>query len=192
MRQQTFDKYALQTFFLTGLVTKTEPSPGTRSSAEICGWTGGGLPRHRTAVSLTSGYLGFCVPDAHQRVDNPQPVVEPYEVLRPALHAYLASLGLNQEQAEDIFQETFLRLMRHILRNGPEGNLRAWLFRVVARIKPLYKIRREPLPSFRTRETVSATAPRLDVTRRSHTPKYGRQSLPIPTLLPALRSTCKS
>lgn len=110
------------------------------------GGLAGGLPRHRTAVSLTSGYLGFCVPDAHQRVDNPQRVVEPYEVLRPALHAYLASLGLNQEQAEDIFQETFLRLMRHILRNGPEGNLRAWLFRVVARIKPLYKIRREPLP----------------------------------------------
>jgi RNA polymerase sigma-70 factor (ECF subfamily) len=94
------------------------------------GGLAGGLPRHSTAVLWTSGYLGFGVPDEHQHVDNLQRVVELYEVLRPALHAYLASLGLNQEQAEDIIQQTFLRLMRHILRNGPERNLRAWLFRV--------------------------------------------------------------
>lgn len=101
---------------------------------KFVGGLAGGLPqRSATAVSLTSGYVDFCVSE-RRPVDNLQRVVELYELLRPALHAYIASLGLNQEQAEDIIQETFLRLMRHIIRNGPERNLRGWLFRVARNI----------------------------------------------------------
>ena len=91
----------------------------------------GGLPRPAApAVSLSSGYVGICVSDQPQGNGNLQRVVELYDLLRPPLHAYLGSLGLNQEEAEDVIQETFLRLVRHLARHGPERNLRGWVFRV--------------------------------------------------------------
>jgi RNA polymerase sigma-70 factor, ECF subfamily len=61
---------------------------------------------------------------------NRQQIIELYEHLRPSLHAYLSLQGLSREHSEDVIQEAFLRLVRHIVSRGPDANPRAWVFRV--------------------------------------------------------------
>jgi RNA polymerase sigma-70 factor (ECF subfamily) len=58
------------------------------------------------------------------------------EVLRlfdrcaPSLARYVASFGLRGEEAEDIVQEVFLALFRHLRLGRSRRNLNGWLFRV--------------------------------------------------------------
>ena len=67
--------------------------------------------------------------DIKQRKSR-QHVIELYDGLRPSLRAYLSSRGLTKEHAEDVIQEVFLRLLRHLVARGPDENQRGWLFRV--------------------------------------------------------------
>jgi RNA polymerase sigma-70 factor (ECF subfamily) len=53
-----------------------------------------------------------------------------YDEIRPSLMAYLSGLGLSVDEAEDVIQECFLRLVRHLANKRDEENLRGWLFRV--------------------------------------------------------------
>lgn len=64
------------------------------------------------------------------RVTTRQRIIELYDNLRPSLHAYLGTLGVSSDQAEDVIQETFLRLVRVRFEPSTQDNLRAWLFRV--------------------------------------------------------------
>jgi RNA polymerase sigma-70 factor (ECF subfamily) len=59
-------------------------------------------------------------------------VVALYDSLRLPLFRYLISMGASAENAEDVVQETFLRVYRHLIANGSghDSNLRAWAFRV--------------------------------------------------------------
>lgn len=59
-----------------------------------------------------------------------QRVMELYGELHPALLAHLRALGLSTEDAEDVIHETFLRLVRHLLKMRTDENVRGWLFRV--------------------------------------------------------------
>jgi RNA polymerase sigma-70 factor (ECF subfamily) len=56
--------------------------------------------------------------------------VELFDELRLPLYRYLARAGLRPEEAEEIAQETFLRLFKHLLERGQDENLRGWIFRV--------------------------------------------------------------
>ncbi len=49
---------------------------------------------------------------------------------RAALERYLLSLGLRPHDCDEVIQETFLGLHRHLSAGRPETNLRGWLFRV--------------------------------------------------------------
>lgn len=49
---------------------------------------------------------------------------------RAALERYLLSLGLRHQDCDEVVQETFLGLHRHLCAGRPETNLRGWLFRV--------------------------------------------------------------
>ncbi|MCZ2151796.1 MAG: sigma-70 family RNA polymerase sigma factor [Bryobacterales bacterium] len=53
-----------------------------------------------------------------------------FDELRAPLLRYLMSLGLTVPDGEDIVQEVFLALFRHLRREKPRDNLRAWIFRV--------------------------------------------------------------
>jgi len=53
-----------------------------------------------------------------------------YRELREPLLRYLVCLGLSKDEAQDVVQDTFLSLHRHITAGGPQGNIRGWLFRV--------------------------------------------------------------
>jgi RNA polymerase sigma-70 factor, ECF subfamily len=57
-------------------------------------------------------------------------LVKLYNELRPSLMAYLRGLGLSVEEAEDVIQESFLRLVRHLAARHEDQNPRGWLFRV--------------------------------------------------------------
>jgi RNA polymerase sigma-70 factor (ECF subfamily) len=49
---------------------------------------------------------------------------------RQPLVRYAQSKGLPASDAEDVAQETFLHLIRHLEQGKPQDNLRGWIFRV--------------------------------------------------------------
>jgi RNA polymerase sigma-70 factor, ECF subfamily len=50
--------------------------------------------------------------------------------LRKPLLRYLVCLGLSSDEAQDVVQDSFLRLHRHLSSGGAQDNIRSWLFRV--------------------------------------------------------------
>jgi len=107
---------------------------------------------------MTSSYPGFSPSQNRSDFGNRQRIIELYELLRPSLRAYLCARQLSQEHAEDVIQETFLRLVRHSERHGTHENLRAWAFRVAHNISvDLYRSEKrwfsssEPQPILRGR-----------------------------------------
>jgi RNA polymerase sigma-70 factor (ECF subfamily) len=56
--------------------------------------------------------------------------VKMYDALNTALCPYLLGLGLTIDAAEDVAQETFLRLARCLRSGGKISNMQAWIFQV--------------------------------------------------------------
>jgi RNA polymerase sigma-70 factor (ECF subfamily) len=50
--------------------------------------------------------------------------------LRKPLLRYLVCLGLTSDEAQDVVQDAFLNLHRHLSAGGSQENIRGWLFRV--------------------------------------------------------------
>ncbi len=50
--------------------------------------------------------------------------------LRKPLLRYLVCLGLTPDEAQDVVQDSFLSLHRHLSAGGSQENIRSWLFRV--------------------------------------------------------------
>lgn len=59
-----------------------------------------------------------------------QSLAEAFTELREPVSRYLLALGLAVPEAEEVVQETFLRLCQHLDANGSQVNLRGWVFRV--------------------------------------------------------------
>jgi RNA polymerase sigma-70 factor (ECF subfamily) len=53
-----------------------------------------------------------------------------YRELRKPLLRYLACVGLSSDEAQDVVQDAFLSLHRHLSAGGSQENIRGWLFRV--------------------------------------------------------------
>lgn len=53
-----------------------------------------------------------------------------YSELRKPLLRYLVCLGLSKDEAQDVVQEAFLSLHRHLSAGGSRENIRSWLYRV--------------------------------------------------------------
>lgn len=53
-----------------------------------------------------------------------------YCELRKPLLQYLVCLGLSADEAQDIVQDAFLSLHKHLASGGSQANIRSWLFRV--------------------------------------------------------------
>ncbi len=71
--------------------------------------------------SALPAYPGLVTGADHGNLKQRNHISYLYDSLRPSLFAYLSCLGLTSEEAEDLVQESFLRLVRHLL---------GWLFRV--------------------------------------------------------------
>lgn len=57
-----------------------------------------------------------------------------FEQHSPALYRFARVLLHQPEDAEDVVQMAFVRLMEHLARGGDRTNLRAWLFTVTANL----------------------------------------------------------
>jgi len=57
-------------------------------------------------------------------------IMELYDQYGSYLYKYLRTLKLEEEEAEDVVQETYLRLAVHIVEGGEDINLRSWIFQV--------------------------------------------------------------
>jgi RNA polymerase sigma-70 factor (ECF subfamily) len=53
-----------------------------------------------------------------------------YRELRKPLLRYLVCLGLSMDEAQDVVQDAFLSLHRHLSSGGSQENIRSWVFRV--------------------------------------------------------------
>jgi RNA polymerase sigma-70 factor, ECF subfamily len=53
-----------------------------------------------------------------------------YRELRKPLLRYLVSLGLSSDEAQDVVQDAFVSLQRHLAVGGSQENIRSWVFRV--------------------------------------------------------------
>ena len=65
-----------------------------------------------------------------------------FDECRGGVQRYARSLGIGASDAEDVVQETFLALHRHLLRNGDRSNLRGWVFRVARNLTLKRRARR--------------------------------------------------
>ncbi len=79
-------------------------------------------------------------------------VLEQYDREHVAIRRYLSFLGVNQESAQDVIQECFLKLHEHLLADGDQSNLRAWLYRVA------HNLARNAQASFHVSRTDSVDA----------------------------------
>lgn len=64
------------------------------------------------------------------RLSAEDAVLEHYDREQVPLRRYLLFLGVDDATAQEIVQESFLRLFRHLGESGDRGNLRGWLYRV--------------------------------------------------------------
>ena len=61
---------------------------------------------------------------------DPSEVTTLYRELRRPLLRYLVCLGLSTDEAQDVVQDAFLNLHRHLAAGGSNENVRGWVFRV--------------------------------------------------------------
>jgi RNA polymerase sigma-70 factor (ECF subfamily) len=62
--------------------------------------------------------------------DSSSEVTALYRELRKPLLRYLVCLGLSSDEAQDVVQDSFVSLQRHLAGGGTQDNIRGWLFRV--------------------------------------------------------------
>ncbi len=53
-----------------------------------------------------------------------------YRELRKPLLRYLVCIGLTADEAQDVVQDAFVSLQRHLAAGGSQEDIRSWLFRV--------------------------------------------------------------
>lgn len=97
--------------------------------AHVSRKSGGALHEFMAEVnSLPASELGVCPSEQCGNVGSRQSISELYSRLRPSLHSYLRYLGMNTDQAEDVIQDSFLRLIRCRFEHSEERDIRAWIF----------------------------------------------------------------
>ena len=84
-----------------------------------------------------------------------------YRELRKPLLRYLVCLGLSTDEAQDVVQDAFLSLHKHLASGGAQTNIRSWLYRVAhngARNRQLSYYRRFGTPLDPDLESISEGA----------------------------------
>ena len=57
-----------------------------------------------------------------------------FDEMAPSLRRYVRACGVPASACDDVVQDTFVALFRHVLRGGSRHNLRGWLVRVSFRL----------------------------------------------------------
>lgn len=64
------------------------------------------------------------------QANDPGAIGQLYELYQDAVYKYVYFLALNSEIAEDITQDTFVRMMTNVMKYEDRGKFDAWLFRI--------------------------------------------------------------
>ena len=87
----------------------------------------------RLAHRSLSQTAGFCViPPDGTNMTGSEAARAQFEAHGAAVYRFAVVLVRHHQDAEDVVQETFLKLLRHLDAGGDRGNLRGWLFTVAA------------------------------------------------------------
>ena len=82
-----------------------------------------------------------------------------FEEHGPALYRFARVLLRNSEDAEDVVQSVFVRLIQHLAANRDRSNLRAWLFTVAANLaRDRMRLRRRWAPWESAAEPIAPSA----------------------------------
>jgi RNA polymerase sigma-70 factor (ECF subfamily) len=79
---------------------------------------------------LTAGQTAGTTAESRAASPIERDVVELFDQLRGRLLRYTLNFGLPVQDGEEIIQEVFLALFRHLQQGKPRENLRGWVFRV--------------------------------------------------------------
>jgi RNA polymerase sigma-70 factor (ECF subfamily) len=85
--------------------------------------------RGESSVAQLSPLVSFGA-DALDHASVQAEVLARFDEFQRPLLRYVCSFGLGIRDAEDVVQDTFVALYRHLLRGKPRSNLQGWLFRV--------------------------------------------------------------
>src|SRR6202049_1159276 len=78
---------------------------------------------------MSSDSLPFTLPVSCVTTRSSEATTLFHELRKPLLR-YLVCLGLSADEAQDVVQDAFLSLHRHLDSGGSRENIRSWLFRV--------------------------------------------------------------
>lgn len=85
------------------------------------------MPAYRTSALDD---LAFAEATARKQSEAECEVIRLFDELRDPALRYVLSFGLTIHDGEEVTQEVFLALLRHLQMGKPRGNLRGWVFRV--------------------------------------------------------------
>ena len=85
--------------------------------------------RRETDGAMSGDFLPLAVALPHPSTRACE-VTALYSELRRPLLRYLVCLGLSGDEAQDVVQDAFVALQRHVAAGGAQENIRAWMFRV--------------------------------------------------------------
>jgi RNA polymerase sigma-70 factor (ECF subfamily) len=110
-----------------------------------------------------------------------------------ALYRFCRSVLRHTGDAEDVVQETFLKLLHHLQHDGDARNLKSWLFTVAAngcRDRTRWRLRWRPWTAERDDRTVDPieVRPKPDTTEAARARKAFRALAPRDRLLLSLRA----
>ena len=78
-------------------------------------------------VSLPASLVGY---GAESTASTQEDVLRLFDECAPGLRRYVGAFGLTAEVTEDVVQEVFLQLFKHLRLGRSRANLRGWIFRV--------------------------------------------------------------
>ncbi len=111
----------------TGLCTAGRPMGGSIQIPMLQFADLKGDPYPSLGLVLNAGTVGL---ESQRSLKLEERIVRLYDELREPLYRYLLCLSLVPEEVEEVIQEAFLRLYKHLHAGGREDNLRSWLYRV--------------------------------------------------------------
>jgi RNA polymerase sigma-70 factor, ECF subfamily len=111
--------------------------------------------------------------------DRQSAAVDLFREHGPAIYRFALLMARDRADAEDVVQETFLKLLTHLEAGGDRRNLRGWLFTVAAHgCRDRARGRLRWLPWTAANEPMVAPSPLRDEDGRVRAAREGLQQLP--------------
>jgi RNA polymerase sigma-70 factor (ECF subfamily) len=115
------------------------------------------LPESQIGFPSILAHAADVAPDAACSAVEEE-VIELFDEYRRRLLRYVMSIGLTAGHGEEIVQDVFLALFRHLRMGRPKDNLRGWIFRVAHNLALKTRMSEQTRPDRAEFDDVVATA----------------------------------